>query len=87
MYAEEFTREGIFAAMHARRCYAATGKKIRLWTETNGYIMGADAGALPDEPRTVHVAVNGTAPIAHITLVRNNVDVRRYPPCRSQRLT
>ena len=42
--------------------------------------MGADAGALPDKPRTVHVAVHGTAPIAHITLVRNNVDVRRIHP-------
>lgn len=80
VYAEEFTREGIFAALHARRCYAATGRKIRLWTETNGHIMGADAGTLPDESRTVHVEVNGTAPIAHITLVRNNVDVRRFHP-------
>ena len=83
VYAEEFTRESIFEALHARRCFAATGHKIRLWTETNGLPMGADGGALPDDPRTIHVAVNGTAPIAHVTLVRNNVDVRRFRPQES----
>ncbi len=80
VYADDFTREGIFAALHARRCFAATGHKIRLWTETNGLPMGADGGALPDDPRTIHVAVTGTASIAHVTLVRNNVDVGRYHP-------
>ena len=45
--------------------------------------MGADGGAVPSDARTVHVSVQGTAPIAHVTLVRNNVDVRRHIPLES----
>ena len=78
LYVTEFTREGIFEALRARRCVAASGRKIALWTETNGLPMGAEGPALDDNPRTVSYVVSGSERIQSVTLVRNGVDVKRF---------
>ena len=78
LYVTEFTREGIFEALRARRCVAASGRKIALWTETNGLPMGAEGPALDDNPRTVSYVVSGNERLQSVTLVRNGVDVQRF---------
>ncbi len=78
LYVKEFSREGIFEALRARRCIAASGRKIGLWTETNGLPMGAEGPAIDESPRTVAYSVSGNERIKSITLVRNGVDVKRF---------
>jgi hypothetical protein len=63
----EPTRDGIIAALSARRCYATTGAKIGLRVELDGAVMGSE---LPLDVRgEVFVEVDGTAPVAKIALV------------------
>lgn len=77
LYVTELTRDGIFSALRDRRCIAATGRKIALWTETNGLPMGKEGPALEDRPRAVAFAVSGSERIRSVTLIRNGVDVQR----------
>lgn len=69
------TREEIFRAMRARRCYATTGQRILLDFSVNGVPMGAEA-ALKEKPR-LRAAVAGTAPIALIDIIRGDRRVHR----------
>ncbi len=69
VYAKGIDRESIFEALRARRTYAATDK-ILLDFSIGGYVMGEemDPAASPE----LAVAVEGTAPIAQIDVIKNN---------------
>ena len=69
VYARENTRQGIFDALGARRCYAATD---RIWVDfrIDGHRMGEEV--VLGGPRTVTVRVAGTAPLVRVELLRNN---------------
>ena len=72
VYAEELTREAIFDAIRARRCYATTGKRIVVEFKADGHWMGEEYGS--HHAPHFQVRVMGTAPIEVVTLVRNNRD-------------
>ena len=71
--AEERTREGVLAALRARRVYATNGPRILLRAALGAHPMGSvvelPEGAALDLPLFVHVV--GTAAIARVELVRS----------------
>lgn len=66
--AKEFTREAIFNALKARRCYGTTGTRIHLEFDIEGHMMG-DAFAA-DGQVAVKARAYGTAPIVEMILMR-----------------
>ncbi len=76
VFAPELTREAVFDAIRSRRTYATTGARILVDFRVGDLRMG-EQGALADQstPLEVRVRVAGTAPVASITIVRNNEDV------------
>ncbi|MEX0831867.1 MAG: DUF3604 domain-containing protein [Nitriliruptoraceae bacterium] len=68
VFASELTREGLFEAMKARRCFATTGARIHLDVRCDGHWMGEDVTV--DGSPTLEVAVAGTAPIEKVEILR-----------------
>ena len=77
VYVESFDREGVFDAMDARRTIAATDK-IFMEFSCNGRLLG-DEFTLRKKP-VLKLAVNGTAPIARVTIVRNEKNYKVFTP-------
>jgi hypothetical protein len=77
VYAEELTREAIFSALKARRCFASTGAKMVLDVRLSGHPMGS----IVTNPGQVRLQVNvkGTAPLTGITIIKDNVDASEIP--------
>jgi hypothetical protein len=76
---EERTREGVLAALRARRVYATNGPRILLRVALGPHPMGTiapapEAGSL-DAPLFVHAV--GTGPLARVELVRSGAVVDR----------
>jgi len=81
VWAEELTRQAIFAALRARRCYATTGPRILVTFTVNGAAMGSEiVAASAERPRVVKALVAGTAPITRVDVVRNNDDAHTLRP-------
>ncbi len=76
VYASALTRAGLWEAFQARRCYATTGARIRLWTEVDGHLMGS-AYTTGGQP-LIKVAVQGTAAIERIDLLRGTTVVSSW---------
>ena len=66
--ARELTREGLWEAFFARRCYATTGERILLWVEVDGHAMGEEY-ATEGSPE-IRVEVEGTAAIERVDVLR-----------------
>ncbi len=72
--ATELSREAIFDAIRARRCYATTSEKIELDFRVNGYPMGS---VIPFTPYTadlmyplrIEYRVKGTLPLGSVEVV------------------
>ena len=77
IWAEELTREGLWAALKARRCYGTTGQRIRLEVRADGRPMGAEFKA--DGPPELEVKVWGTAAIERVDIFRGLEQVYTYP--------
>jgi hypothetical protein len=78
IYATELTREGILDALRARRVYATTGCRAILRFHMEEVSMGSTATMKArDKIRTLTISVLGDAPIAHMTLLKNNDSVYR----------
>jgi hypothetical protein len=77
VYVEENTRMGLIEAFKARRTIAATDK-IFVEFSCNGQPMGSifETSIRPE----LKYAVNGTAPIKRVTLVRNERDYQVFEP-------
>jgi hypothetical protein len=72
VWAPELTRQAIFDALRARRCYGTTGARIVVWLSLDGRPMGAELRDWPTErPRTLDVQVTGTDSIDRVEVVRN----------------
>ena len=69
VYAEELTRDAIFDALKARRCYATTFERIRLSFTINDRPMGTTVTA--DGTLRLHVHAAGTAPIKRAEVFKN----------------
>lgn len=77
IYAKELTREGLWEALKARRCYGTTGQRILLEVTADGHAMGADyqATASPE----ISVNVTGTAPVERVDVFRGLEQVYSFP--------
>ncbi len=68
VFARELSREALWEAFHARRCYATSGARILLWVEVDGHEMGATYET--DSSPEVRIQIEGTAPIERVDLLR-----------------
>ncbi len=76
VYATECTKEAIFDALRAKRCYATTGARIALEFTIGGIGMGGETIFTPYTqdvvyPAPCRIEVRGTAPIRSVELVDN----------------
>lgn len=78
VWAESFTRDGIFDALRARRCYGTTGARIIVRFSLGETPMGGEvaAGALSG-PAEFSAQIIGTAPVSACELVKNNREIDR----------
>ena len=72
VYASALTREALWEAFWARRCYGTTGERIILRVTADGHPMGAEFTSA--EPPLIEVEVLGTAPLETVEL-RRGTDV------------
>ena len=77
IWAEELTRESLWQALKARRCYGTSGQRIRLEVTADGQPMGAELVAAG--PPEIAVKVCGTAPIERVDIFRGLECVYSYP--------
>jgi len=77
VYTESFTRQGILDALNARRTIAGTDK-IFIEFSCNGHLLG-EIFETADNP-ALRVSVSGTAPLSAVTILRNEVTIRRFTP-------
>jgi hypothetical protein len=77
VYADELSRQGVWDALRARRCYGTSGARILIDARADGQPMGSafDASAAP----AIDVEVAGTAPIERIDLFRGAEIVHSWP--------
>jgi hypothetical protein len=77
IYAEELSREAVFDAIRQRRCFATTGQRIVVDFKADGHWMGEEykSSGAPH----LWVKVIGTAPLASVTVVKNNQDYISRP--------
>jgi len=75
--AESLTREAVFDALRARRCYATTGARILLWVEVNGRPMGSEiTGKL--RVGDVRIRFHAEEAVSEIAVIKNGAVWRRF---------
>ena len=75
--ARALTREGVWEAIKARRCYATSGQRIALNALADGHPMGSEFSTAVS-PR-IQIVAEGTANIEEICIVRGLETVYRFP--------
>jgi hypothetical protein len=85
VFASENSRDAVFDALRALRCYATTGERIVLVTDLDGTPMGQEASLSAE--RRLRARVHGTQPIDSIEVVKNGDVVwsQRYLTTRVDR--
>ena len=80
VYAADLTREGLWEALRARRCYATTGERILLAVDVDGHPMGSEYET-SGHP-TVSLQVTGTAPLQEVDVFRGGKRIHHWeaPP-------
>ncbi|NOZ24272.1 MAG: DUF3604 domain-containing protein [Planctomycetes bacterium] len=72
VYAPSLTRRAVYEALKARRCFGATGERIRLEFSINEIFMGEEMILdSPDVPRRLYLKVIGTDKIDRVEIIRN----------------
>jgi len=71
VYCKTLTREAIMGAIRNRRCYATTGKKIRLDFRLGRFFMGEVAKKADIKNEKFAISVEGTSPLEKIEVVHN----------------
>ena len=83
VWARELTREAIFDAIRARRCYGTTGARIILEFTVNDAHMGSETTVdNPRAARKISVNVRGTHAITCVEILRNGVVAHNATPDR-----
>ncbi len=72
VWAEDNTRESIFSALKARRCYGFMGGRITLDFRINGHYMGEEFTDAGD--RAVWFRIDADAPVESVTVIKNGRD-------------
>ena len=80
IYAEELTREAIWDALHARRCYATSGQRIILDVRVDGHLMGEEYAT--DSPPHIEVSVHGTFGVERVEVWRGLERIHKWLPPR-----
>jgi hypothetical protein len=80
VWADEFTRDGIWDAIDARRTYALTGDPIVVGFTVNEAVMGE--AAAPAASRRIRADVAGVAPLDGLEIVRNGRVIHHVRPDR-----
>jgi hypothetical protein len=70
VYAKELTRQGVWEALEARRCYATTGQRIVLSVLADGHMMGEEYST--SSPPRFEVEVLGTDVLQSVELLNGN---------------
>jgi hypothetical protein len=78
LVASEFTRQGLWQALHGRSCYATTGPHTLVFFSLNGQPMGSELVQSADTPRILSWRVVGTSAIRRVDLLRNNETVQSW---------
>jgi len=76
-YAKGLTREDLWEAFWARRCYGTTGERIILRFSADGHPMGAEFSTR--QPPLIQAEVIGTAPLETVELLRGSRVIYRHP--------
>lgn len=75
----EFTRPGLWDALHDRHCYATTGVHMLIFFGLNEQRMGAEIVAdRADLPRRITWRAIGTGPVQRVDLLRSNEVVQSW---------
>jgi len=69
VWAEENTRESIFDAIKARRCYGFMGGRVTLDFRIDGHYMGEEIVCEGDP--AIYYKVEADAPVESVTIVKN----------------
>jgi hypothetical protein len=72
--APELTREAVFDAIKARRCYGASGARIAIEFRVNNAVMGEEIETPRGEERKIFYNVVGEAPLERVDLIKNGRD-------------
>lgn len=81
IWARDLTRESLFDALRARRCYGTSGARIALTFSVGGHEMGSDVrGQSATGPRAVDLRVAGTAALAKVEILRDTEVVHTARP-------
>jgi len=75
VYSEQLTREAVFDALRARRCYGTTGVRMIIGFEINGHLMGEEFSMPKDDARVIRARAVGTTVIEKVEIIRNNMEV------------
>lgn len=76
-YAEDLTRDSLWEAFWARRCYGTTGERILLRFTADGQPMGSEIRAT--QAPELAVEVLGTAPLETVEILRYTEVIYRHP--------
>ena len=79
IWAKELTRESLFRALKARRCYGTTGARILLRFTIDGEPMGAIL-AVSSSVRRLSFEVQGTHAIDRVEVIHNSTVLRTIAP-------
>jgi hypothetical protein len=77
VYAKSLTRNALWEAFWARRCYATTGERIILWVDVDGHVMGQYFAG--NEKPQINVRIIGTAPLHEVEVKRGLETMHRHP--------
>lgn len=81
VWASELTREALFDALKARRCYGTTGARIILEFTINEQSMGEAVDVESSHfPRNIFVFARGTDAIVAVEILRNGTVVHTWSP-------
>lgn len=75
----DYTRRGIWQAMHDRDCYATTGPHALVFFTVSGRPMGRELEVEAGAARAIAWRIVGTGPIKRVDVLRNNEVVRSWP--------
>ena len=78
VYAKELTRESIWEALQARRCYASTNSRTILAFEVNGHMMGEEIDA--EGSALLSLRVDCAAPVDRVELYRDLNCLKTFYP-------
>jgi hypothetical protein len=74
-----FSRRGLWDALHARRCYTTSGKHVLVFFQLNGRPMGSEVRlGSRSAMRTIEWRVIGTGRLSRIDLLRNNEEIKTW---------